>query len=339
MEWSVVPTSGTNGKVLVDRFGRVIDYLRISVTDRCNLRCQYCLPEGFNCFEPREELLSFEEIVQVVQVANQMGIDKVRITGGEPLLRKGLPRLVRMLRSETRLSSLSLTTNGLLLPELAEELAQAGLDWVNVSLDSLDPVRYRMITRYGELERVWEGIRRASEAGLSPVKVNVLVLRGINDDEIEDWIRLTEDHQVTVRFLELMPIGEGARLFGLAAFVDLTEVRKEMVRRFGMVPARPERGNGPARYWKIPGARGMVGFITPISEPYCDQCNRLRLTATAKLRPCLAYDRQIDLKQALRRGDRQAVREAFLRAAGIKPWGHAWQQGATTEVLMSRIGG
>jgi cyclic pyranopterin phosphate synthase len=324
---------------LEDRFGRRINYLRISVTDRCNLRCQYCMPlEGLE-FHSKREILTFEKIVHTVQVANTLGIDRARLTGGEPLVRKDLPKLVRMLKRETGLKELSMTTNGLLLAEAAEELKRAGLDWVNVSVDSLDSGRFREITRFGELDRVWEGIERAAEAGLTPVKINTLVLRGFNDDEVESWLKLTLDHELVVRFLELMPIGEGVTLKRLGSFANLTEIKEELIARYGLVPAKPSKGNGPARYWRVPGARGMIGFITPISDKYCDSCNRMRLTANGELRPCLAYDVHVKLGGAIKQGDTRAVRAAFLKAAEIKPEGHYWEVGQTTQTVMSSLGG
>jgi len=290
-------------------------------------------------FHPKREILTFEEIVEAVQIGNELGIDRARLTGGEPLVRKGLPQLVKMLRRETDLKELSMTTNGLYLPETAEALAEAGLDWVNVSVDSLDPKRFREITRFGDLERVWEGIERAAEAGLTPVKINALVLKGFNDDEIESWLKLTLDHDLVVRFLELMPIGEGITLRRLGGFANLTEIREELTARYGLIPARPERGNGPARYWKVPGAKGLIGFITPISDKYCDTCNRMRLTANGELRPCLAYDIHVQAGEAIKRGDRRAVKQAFLRAVAIKPAGHRWELGQTTQTVMSSLGG
>ena len=324
---------------LQDRFGRVINYLRISVTDRCNLRCQYCMPLEGLTFHPKSEILTFEEIVETVQVANELGIDRARLTGGEPLVRKGLPQLVRMLKRETGLKELSMTTNGLLLARQAEALAEAGLDRVNVSVDSLDPKRFREITRFGDLERVWEGIERAAEAGLTPIKINTLILRGFNDDELDRWVELTLEHELVVRFLELMPIGEGVRLKHLGGFCNLTERKEELIERYGLVPDRPERGNGPARYWRVPGAKGLIGFITPISDKYCDSCNRMRLTANGELRPCLAYDVHVKAGEAIKRGDRRAVKRAFLQAAEIKPEGHHWEVGQTTRTVMSSLGG
>jgi cyclic pyranopterin phosphate synthase len=324
---------------LQDRFGREINYLRISVTDRCNLRCHYCMPVHGLEFHRKSEILTFEEIVHAVQVANTLGIDRARITGGEPLVRQELPKLVHMLRRETDLKELSMTTNGLLLLRYADELAAAGLDWVNVSIDSLQPDRFQQITRFGVLDQVWEGLERAAEAGLRPIKINALILKGFNDDEIEPWVKLTLDHDLTVRFLELMPIGEAIQLNGLGSFANLSEIREGLIERYGLISAKPARGNGPARYWKAPGAKGMIGFITPISDKYCDSCNRMRLTANGELRPCLAYDTHVKAGDVIKRGDANAIKAEFLRAAEIKPAGHRWEVGQTTRTVMSSLGG
>jgi cyclic pyranopterin phosphate synthase len=290
-------------------------------------------------FHKKDEILSFEEIVHTVQIANRLGIDRARLTGGEPLVRRDLPVLIKMLRDETDLKELSLTTNGLLLERLAEELASSGLDWINVSLDSLRPDRFTRITRFGLLETVWAGLRRATEVGLKPIKINTLVLKNFNEDEVEDWLNLTMTNEFVVRFLELMPIGEGADLTHLGGFANLSEVRDGLIEKFGLVPAKPGRGNGPARYWKAPGAKGMIGFITPISEKYCDTCNRFRLTANGEIRPCLAYDVHVKLLDAIKAGDEDAIRAGFLEAADMKPEGHHWELGQVTQTLMSSLGG
>jgi cyclic pyranopterin phosphate synthase len=326
-------------KTLTDRFGRVINYLRISVTDRCNLRCLYCMPLDGLSFHSQKELLSFEEIVLTVQVANRLGIDRARITGGEPLLRPRLPDLIRMLKQETGLREISMTTNGTLLARHAEALADSGLDWINVSVDSLRPDRFKKITRFGILRNVWRGVERAAEAGLKPIKINTLLLKGFNEDEVEDWLRLTLDHDLTVRFLELMPMGGTFQLDGVGSFMDVTEVREQLIAGHGLIPAEVEQGSGPARYWKVPGARGRVGFIASLSEQYCGDCNRFRLTANGELRPCLADDRHVKLSEAIKRGDVQAIEAGFLEAARIKPKGHHWEVGQVTKTVMSNLGG
>ena len=326
---------------LVDRFGRVHDTLRLSVTDRCNLRCRYCMPADGMDWVERDEILSFEQIVAVVRVANRLGVRRLRLTGGEPLLRRELDRLVAMLREACDLDDVALTTNGVLLARQAARLAEAGVDRVNVSLDSLDAERFRQITRFGIIDDVWRGIEAAVEAGLGPIKINTLVLEGFNDDEIDRWVDLTLESDVTVRFMELMPMGAND-LRGVGEFVDLSRVRERLQQTRGIEPADADvvhHGNGPARYWRVPGARGALGFITPISHGYCNTCRRLRLTATGELRACLADDRQVALEHAIRRGDERAIEAGFLWAVDAKPRGHNWTEGDQTATGMSELGG
>lgn len=324
---------------LRDRCGRRVDYLRISVTDRCNLRCTYCMPAEGLPLRPRDEVLTYEDITFTVGVANGLGIDRIRITGGEPLLRRDLPELVRMLREQTETREIALTTNALLLHRHAAALRDAGLDRLNVSLDSLDPERFERIARAALLEETWRGIDAAADAGLSPIKVNTVVLAGFNDDELLRWAELTRERDLIVRFLELMPIGEGAALRRLGGYFDLSAARETLAQSIGLEPAEAPHGNGPARYWRVPGARGLLGFITPISHPYCDTCSRFRLTSTGEVRPCLEHDVDVPLRDAIRRRDAAAVREGLQRAAAIKPAGHAWRDGATTSTGMSELGG
>lgn len=326
---------------LVDTFGRVHDSLRLSVTDRCNLRCHYCMPEEGVPFVERDRLMSFEQIVAVVQVACDLGVRALRITGGEPLLRRDLPELIGMLRRHTSLEDISLTTNGMLLERHAAALADSGLDRLNVSLDSLRPERFAQITRWGAIERVWRGLEEAARRGIDPIKINTLVLEGFNDDEIDQWLELTRRWDITVRFMELMPVGDNA-LEDVGGFVDLSQLRRRLEATRGLRPADTDeahRGNGPARYWKLPGARGCVGFITPMSHSYCNNCSRLRLTATGELRACLAHDEQVNLAHAIARDDRRAIRAGFLWAVDNKPAGHRWRHGETTAVGMSQVGG
>ena len=274
----------------------------------------------------------------VVQVANKLGIDRVRLTGGEPLVRRDLPKLIRMIREQTDTKEISLTTNGLLLERFASALKDAGLTRVNISLHSLKPERFSKLTRFGSLEMVLRGIHKALELGFNPVKINALILKGFNDDEIEELFKLTLTYPVCVRFLELMPIGEALSLDGLGRYLNLSEVRERLRERYGLVHTY-ERGNGPARYWQVPGAPGKVGFITPISNRYCDTCSRLRLTATGELRPCLAYDIHIPMREAIRQRDLSAIERAFYEAMRIKPAGHHWAEGQQTHTLMSTMGG
>ena len=325
--------------LLIDSFGRTHRSLRISVTDRCNLRCRYCMPAAGLPFAPRDELLSFEEITFAVDVAVSLGIDRVRITGGEPLLRRELSKLIAMLDEHTGVVDIAMTTNGLLLERYADSLAQSGLNRINISLDSLEPERFTEITRHGILEDVWEGIEAASRAGLSPIRINALLLEGFNDDEVEDWLALTKKHSIDVRFMELMPIGEGAELGRLGEYLNLTSLRQRLVEERGLEPADPELGNGPARYWREPGAKGRIGFITPMSNSYCDTCSRMRLTSKGELRACLAYDEHVDISEALRAGDREATVAGFRRAVAEKPAGHQWHDGEITKTGMSVLGG
>lgn len=324
---------------LIDTCGRLVKSLRISVTDRCNLRCMYCLPQEAVAFGRTDALLSFDDLVCAVRVACRLGIDHVRLTGGEPLVRPGVPDLVARLKRETKIREVALTTNGVLLARHVDRLAEAGLDRLTVSVDSLQPDRFQAITCLGSLDDVWSGIRRAAAVGLRPLKINVLVLRGMNDDEIDAWVELTRDHDLVVRFLELMPVGEGASISLASRFVDLTQVRRRLVNALGIVPVEGMAGNGPARYWQLPGAAGVLGFITPISDRYCSSCSRFRLTATGDLRPCLAHELSVPLRDAIRARDDARIEAGFARAAALKPVGHAWSDGAVTPIRMSCIGG
>lgn len=326
---------------LRDASGRTVDTLRVSVTDRCNLRCRYCMPAEGVPLTPRDEVLSFDAITRAVRVAASMGVSRIRITGGEPLLRADLPTLVASLRALPDVSELTLTTNGLLLDRHAEALAGAGLDRVNVSLDSLRPDRFERLTRFALLDDAWRGIEAAVDAGLTPLKINAVIVRGFNDDELDAWVALTQRRDLTVRFLEVMPIGEGAEARRLGGFHDLSAALDDLKSRFGLEPAtgRETQGGGPARYWKVPGAPGRLGFITPLSNPYCDTCQRFRLTARGGIRPCLASDLEVDAAVAIRAGDDDAIAGAFRTAAANKPEGHHWRDGAVTRTGMSTLGG
>ncbi len=325
----------------LDNFNRPISYLRISVTDRCNLRCVYCMPpEGVPC-RSHEEILRYEEIELIVQAAASLGISKVRLTGGEPLVRVGFVELVRMLACIPGIDDLAMTTNGILLARYAAELAQAGLKRVNVSLDTLQPERFRQITRRGDLAAVSKGIAAAREAGLVPLKVNTVLVRGLNDDEVVDFALLTLEDDWHVRFIELMPLGTNTAWAG-DGYVSVGEVRRRIEDALGeLAPAKVGVGNGPARYYRLPGAVGTIGFISPVSEHFCYQCNRLRLTADGRLRPCLLSDYEIDLRTPLRQGaSLTEVRELLIRSIGAKPRGHRLDESiAPRERAMSEIGG
>lgn len=325
---------------MIDAQGRPIRYLRLSVTDRCNLSCLYCRAEARGEPLSREDPLSFEEIVLAVRIACEHGIDRVRITGGEPLVRQGISTLIRMLRESCCISDLSLSTNGLLLTDLAEELRRAGLDRVNVSLDSLKPDRFRRITRGGDLARVLAGIERARAVGLTPVKLNTVVMKGINDDELVDLALFALEQGLTIRFIELMPIGEAiASGFWPTAHLGATQVRQSLAARFHLLPAEAMPGSGPARYFRVEGLPGRVGFIAPLSAPFCARCNRIRLTASGELRPCLARDHGLSLREPLREGDEEGVEVLLLQAVSAKPSGHGWGEDQETLTTMAELGG
>lgn len=299
-----------------DTCGRKIDYLRISVTDLCNLRCKYCIPEKGVSLKRHDDILSFEEIQRVVREAAALGVTKVRITGGEPLVRRGITELVRLVAAVPGIRDVCMTTNGLLLAEQAFTLKEAGLHRVNISMDSLDPDKYREITRGGDLEQVLAGIRAAKAAGLAPIKINVVLIGGFNDTEIEDFVKPTQNEQMDVRFIELMPIGE-ASTWSAGHFIS-NETVLERVPELALLANQDE--SGPARYYALPGAVGKVGLINPISSHFCGSCNRLRLTADGKLKPCLNSDAEISLQDALR--GEASLSEQIQTAIRMKPERH-----------------
>ncbi|MFP3879964.1 MAG: GTP 3',8-cyclase MoaA [Dehalococcoidia bacterium] len=319
-----------------DSFGRSINYLRISVTDRCNLRCIYCMPaEGIPQMS-HSEILSYEEIWTVVRTAAELGINKIRLTGGEPLVRAELPKLVRMISQIEGIEELSLTTNGTLLDRYALEFKQAGLSRVNVSLDTLKPDRFRYISRLGRLDTVLDGIEAAKEAGLGPVKINTVVMRGINDDEIMDFARMTYEGW-HVRFIELMPFKD------VAEFVPSIELRQHVGLLGNLEPCAAVTGNGPAAYYRLAGARGTIGFVSPLTETsFCSRCNRMRLTPDGKLRPCLLGEDEIDLKTPLRNNASvEEIKRLILQAVASKPERHHLEAHGVSLVnrKMSQIGG
>ena len=323
----------------LDSFGRRINYLRISVTDRCNLRCIYCMPPEGVPQMPHSEILSYEEIRTVVRAAAELGINRIRLTGGEPLVRAELPKLIRMLSQMKGIEELSLTTNGTFLKKYALGLKQAGLSRVNVSLDTLKADKFRYITRLGKLKDVLEGIEAAKEASLDPVKINTVVMRGINDDEILDFAKMTYKDGWHVRFIELMPFK------GAAEFVPSIELRQH-ISVLGKLEPCPDSigitGNGPATYYRLAGAKGTIGFISPLTEPsFCSRCNRMRLTPDGKLRPCLLGEDEIDLKTPLRNNaSMEELKSLILKAVASKPEHH--HLGGNLRLVnrkMSQIGG
>lgn len=304
-----------------DNFNRNIDYLRISVTDRCNLRCIYCMPEeGIKNLLPHEEILSYEEILKIIRIATTIGISKIRVTGGEPLLRKNIVSFIERASTIEGIKDIGITTNGILLKKYAKSLFEAGLKRVNVSLDSLNEDKFRAITRLGSLKEVLEGIEEAQKAGLSPIKINVVVMRGVNDDEIERFARWSMEVPYQIRFIEFMPVGQNN--WKKEVFISTEEIKQKIENTVGnLIPVQIKK-SGPAEYFMLEGAKGLLGFISPLSTHICTRCNRLRLTAEGKLRPCLFSDREIDLKRVLRSGaSEDEIRQILIKAIQLKPQG------------------
>jgi cyclic pyranopterin phosphate synthase len=305
-----------------DRFGRDHDELRISVTDRCNLRCAYCMPEEPSWF-PREEILSYEEILSLTRIFVSRGVKRFRITGGEPLLRRDLPELVRMLAATPAMEELSLTTNGMLLDELAGDLAAAGLHRINVSLDTLVPERFRALTKRDGLDRVLRGLERSRELGLDPVKINTVLLRGINDDEVMSLVSTAREHGWELRFIEFMPLENGGT-WDLSRVVTGEEVIRTVEARWPLGPDPDADPNAPATRFRFADGRGAIGFINSVTEPFCDNCSRLRLTADGKLTTCLYATEEVDLKTPLRADEGADVIERLIeRAVAAKGRGGA----------------
>jgi cyclic pyranopterin phosphate synthase len=322
---------------------RPITYLRLSITDRCNLRCVYCMPpEGIPLF-PQEAILRHRELLEILgTVVGPLGIKGVRITGGEPLVRGGVEELVAGLAAIPGLEDVSLTTNGILLAGVARRLKDAGLRRVNVSLDTLDESRYRAICRGGEVAQVFQGIRAAEEAGLSPIKLNMVVIPGLNDDEVERMAALTLAHPWHVRFIEFMPVGNDG-LYRASHHLPTVELLRRLMAVYPLQPAEKPYGLGPARYWRIEGARGLLGFISPLSEHFCYTCNRIRLTADGWARVCLLNDTLgVDVKTPYRAGARGEALTALFRAAcAMKPSRHGIAAGREERFVktMCQIGG
>lgn len=328
---------------LTDRHNRTIDYLRISITDHCNLRCQYCVPLDSSTKLSMPEILTYEELFAVARAAVEVGVTKVRITGGEPLMRKNVLEFCRMLSSLPRITDLSLTTNGVLLDSMAADLKAAGVKRVNVSLDTLDHSRYADITGKDALDRVLRGIQTAAQVGLTPIKINMVPMRGINDDEIVTMARWTLDTPYDIRFIELMPTSGWARQRHDQLFMGIDDVRRQ-VETIGALEEIPHiRTRGPAAYVRLAGAQGRIGFIAAVSHHFCKSCNRLRLTADGKLRACLFAEDEIDIRGPLRSGASSEELQQIVRAAAAaKPKGHTLNEENAKPVngrIMQAIGG
>lgn len=324
----------------LDRFGRNINYLRISLTDRCNLRCVYCMPEDMT-FRPSSEIMQNDEILQLVRLLAGMGFHKYRLTGGEPTVRAGIVDIVRGMREIPGVGEVSMTTNGVLLARLADQLAAAGLARCNISVDTLNPDRFRKITRWGSLDDVMAGVRAAEAAGLLPIKINAVVARGFNEDDVVDLARLTIGNDWHVRYIEMMPFGEVAG-FAQAQMVTEEEVMGRIAGELGPLDLQNGgRLQGEARVYRLRGAQGTVGFISSVTAPFCAACTRARLTADGRLRLCLLRDGELDVLTPLRAGATQAEMEDLVREAiWWKPWGHGLSEDVIpANRVMSEIGG
>jgi GTP 3',8-cyclase len=355
---------------MTDRFGRTIDYLRVSLTDRCNFRCVYCMPEQGFPATPKEEHLTAEEFVRLIRISASLGISKIRLTGGEPLLRNDLANIVRELSLIEGIKDLSCTTNGFLLTERADELARAGLHRINVSLDTLRPQRFEAIARRGSLQQVLDGIRAAQDSGLAPVKINCVAMRGVNDSEAEDFAAWTLRENVHIRFIELMPIrwnldetepfdsfgahgGQGLLQLRQARgdmlgdmelrrmFIPAAEISDRIQAAFGSLIPTEIQTNGPARTYRLAEGRGTIGFISQITSDFCSKCNRLRLTHDGFLRPCLMSDGELDLRELLRNGGTdEDLKALILHVVAHKPERHYLAEGQQVYGRgMSQIGG
>jgi cyclic pyranopterin phosphate synthase len=323
---------------LIDPHGRQIDYLRLSLTDKCNLRCFYCMPQGFHDFEKNENWLSFDEIERVVRVFSELGVKRVRLTGGEPLVRKGVARLASRLSVLPGLDDLSLSTNASLLKSQAQSLFDAGVSRLNISLDSLDPEKFESITG-GRLADVIEGLMAAKAAGFAPLKINMVALKGINDDEFEDMVEFCLEHDFTLRLIETMPMGATSEQ-ATDRYLDLGEVKARLARRYDLIPGVMP-GGGPARYVQVNGTDLRIGFITPISQHFCETCNRVRLSVDGTLHLCLGQSHSYPLKPLLRKGiDDAGLKAAIVEALALKPLKHEFVEKPSQVVrLMSMTGG
>jgi len=325
---------------LIDNCNRHLNYLRISITDRCNLQCRYCVPHDLIPKLSHGEILTYEEILRVVRIATRLGISKVRVTGGEPLVRKGVYDFLKALVATEGLKDVSLTTNGVLLKDNLLKIQSAGIARINVSLDTLNRKKYRQITGYDDFDRVWQGIEKAHEMGFYPIKLNIVALKGVNDDEFVEMARLSFRYPFHVRFIEYMPIGQSD--FNAGSLLLAPEI-KDRIRAIGnLVPVQGVQHDGPAQRYKFEDAKGEVGFIPALSQHFCNKCNRLRLTASGHLRPCLLADHQEDLKDLLRKGcSDQELANIFFMAIQHKPSDHNLASQNPTRVCsqMRAIGG
>ena len=324
----------------IDRFGRIIHYLRISLTDHCNLRCIYCMPED-QTFRPNADLMQDDEILLLTQLFASLGFDKIRLTGGEPTVRAHIVDIVRGIASTPGIRSVSMTTNGVLLSRLAEPLAEAGLQRVNISIDTLNPEKFKRLTRWGKLEDVWNGVKAAEKAGLTPIKLNAVVVKDYNESDVVDLARLTLDNPWQIRFIEMMPFA-GATDIQTGQVITAAEIQERIEDSLGdMEVGNDGQLDGEARILHLPNAKGDVGFISSVTNPFCASCTRARLTADGRLRLCLLREKEVDLLTPLRAGATlDDLRQIILDGVWEKPWGHGLAEGLIPlNRVMNEIGG
>lgn len=325
-------------KELIDPFGRKVEYVRLSVTDKCNMRCFYCIPKGFTNFEEPEKWLTFEEVERLIGIFVDLGVRRVRLTGGEPLVRKNLPELAARLSATPGIDDLSLSTNASLLSEYAAALKEAGISRINVSLDSLQHERFKEITG-GKLQTVLDGLQAAKRAGISPVKINVVAMKGLNDDEFESIVEYCLENDFTLRFIETMPMGSTGK-DAIDYYYDLQQLKKRLQKRFSLIPGMMP-GGGPARYYQVKGTELRIGFITPISQHFCETCNRVRVSVDGTLYLCLGQNDKVELRPLLRDGSSDdQIRMAIVEALALKPMRHEFKEEPGQIVrIMSQTGG
>jgi cyclic pyranopterin phosphate synthase len=323
---------------LTDRFGRRIEYVRLSVTDRCDLRCHYCMPKGFTDFETPEHWLNFDEIERVIRIFGELGTRRIRLTGGEPLVRKDLPELARRLASLPGIDDLSLSTNATRLTKHAIDLKHAGVSRINASLDTLQADRFKAITQ-GKLDKVLDGLMAAKAAGFHPIKINMVVMKDVNEDEVEDMVEFCLEHDFTLRFIETMPIGDSGRS-ATDQFISLNTIKARLAKKFELLPATMP-GGGPARYVQVAGTSLRIGFITPLSQHFCDTCNRVRLAVDGTLYMCLGQNDRYELRPLLRAGiSDEELKQHIIQAIDLKPERHEFNEKPETVIrFMSMTGG
>ncbi|SHJ79226.1 cyclic pyranopterin phosphate synthase [Anaerobranca californiensis DSM 14826] len=323
--------------MLKDKFGRKINYLRISLIDRCNLRCKYCMPPNGVDLYGHDKILTYEELLLIIKAAAELGINSIRLTGGEPLIRRGLIPFIKTVSNIDGIDDIAITTNGVLLEEMADDLKKAGVNRLNISLDTLNKDKFKEITGRDQFEKVFKGINKSIEVGFEPVKINVVMLKNFNEGEILDFVKLTKDKPLHVRFIEMMPLGESKNNW-TAGYMPWNDALELVKREFEVRESSGPKGSGPAKYYTIPGFLGTFGFITPVGEHFCHQCNRIRLTSDGFLKTCLFGNNEVNLKKLSKTGDINKIKEAIIKSINEKPEKHQITNHNVSR-FMSQIGG